>query len=55
MTIRIIGAGLGRTGAHSLKVALERLVGGACHHMSEVFGHTNTTAEFRERIGAPPL
>ena len=39
MTVRIIGAGFGRTGTHSLKVALERLVGGTCHHMVEVFAN----------------
>lgn len=35
--IRVVGAGLGRTGTHSLKLALERLLGGRCYHMSEVF------------------
>ena len=28
--------GLGRTGTYSLKLALERLLGGRCHHMAEV-------------------
>lgn len=36
MTLRLIGAGLGRTGTHSLKLALERLLGAPCYHMSEV-------------------
>lgn len=36
MTIQLIGAGLGRTGTMSLKLALERLLGGTCHHMVEV-------------------
>ena len=36
MAIQLIGAGLGRTGTHSLKLALERLLGGTCHHMFEV-------------------
>jgi hypothetical protein len=31
-----VGAGLGRTGTYSLKLALERLLGGRCHHMAEV-------------------
>lgn len=39
MTIQLIGVGLGRTGTHSLKFALERLLGGTCHHMVEVWGH----------------
>ena len=39
MTLRVIGAGLGRSGTTSLKAALERLLGGPCHHMMEVFAH----------------
>jgi Sulfotransferase domain len=39
MSLKVIGAGVGRTGTHSLKVALERLLGGTCHHMVEVFEH----------------
>ena len=38
MGLRIIGAGLGRTGTLSLKVALEELLGGPCYHMDEVPG-----------------
>lgn len=36
MALRLIGAGLGRTGTLSLKVALERLGFGPCYHMSEL-------------------
>lgn len=36
MTLRVVGPGLGRTGTYSLKLALERLLGGRCHHMAEV-------------------
>ncbi|MEO3869575.1 sulfotransferase family protein [Nonomuraea sp. B12E4] len=32
----VIGAGFGRTGTLSLKIALERLGFGPCHHMTEV-------------------
>src|SRR4029079_12856810 len=35
--LRVIGAGLGRTGTHSLKLALERLLGAPCYHKAEVF------------------
>lgn len=38
MTLRVVGAGLGRTGTLSLKLALEKLLGGPCYHMMEVFG-----------------
>ncbi len=36
MPLEIIGAGFGRTGTNSLKLALERLGFGPCHHMFEV-------------------
>lgn len=39
MALRVVGAGLGRTGTHSLKLALERLLGAPCYHMVEVFQH----------------
>ena len=39
MTLKVVGAGLGRTGTASLKVALEQLLGGRCYHMSECFGN----------------
>jgi hypothetical protein len=38
MSLRVVGAGLGRTGTLSLKLALERLLDGRCYHMLEVFG-----------------
>jgi hypothetical protein len=37
MSLRIVGAGLGRTGTMSLKLALEQLGLGPCYHMVEVF------------------
>jgi Sulfotransferase domain len=37
--MRIVGAGVGRTGTHSLKFALERLLDAPCYHMAEVFEH----------------
>lgn len=39
MALKVVGAGLGRTGTHSLKIALERLLGAPCYHMVEVFQH----------------
>lgn len=36
MALEIIGAGFGRTGTASLKLALEQLGFGPCHHMFEV-------------------
>ena len=39
MGLRVVGAGQGRTATHSLKIALERLLGAPCYHMREVFDH----------------
>lgn len=39
MTLRVVGAGWGRTGTLSLKIALEQLLGAPCYHMVEVFEH----------------
>jgi len=38
MTIKVIGAGFGRTGTLSMKAALEHLGLGPCYHMLEVVG-----------------
>lgn len=40
--LRVIGAGLPRTGTMTLKSALETLLGEPCHHMVEVFGRLET-------------
>ncbi|MEZ4725977.1 MAG: sulfotransferase [Caldilineaceae bacterium] len=37
--MKLIGAGFGRTGTLSLKVALEELGFGPCYHMTEVMNH----------------
>lgn len=37
MTLKVIGAGFGRTGTASLKLALEQVGLGPCYHMTEVF------------------
>ncbi len=37
MSLQVVGAGFGRTGTASLKLALERLGFAKCHHMREVF------------------
>jgi hypothetical protein len=39
MPIKVIGAGLGRTGTLSLKLALEELGFARCYHMVEVLAH----------------
>ena len=39
--LRVIGAGLGRTGTASLQQALAILYGAPCYHMSEVIAHSD--------------
>ncbi len=39
MALKVIGAGLGRTGTLSLTFALEYLGLGPCHHMAEIFAN----------------
>ena len=39
MTLSVIGAGFGRTGTESMKLALEILGLGPCHHMKEVMAN----------------
>jgi hypothetical protein len=39
MSLRIVGAGLPRTGTSSLHYALVRLLGGRCYHMDDVFAN----------------
>jgi hypothetical protein len=58
MTLKIIGAGFGRTGTYSLKLALEQLGFGPCHHMAEVINNPdqielwNSVADGKPDYGA---
>jgi len=47
MPLEIIGAGFGRTGTLSLKLALEKLGFAKCYHMQEVFQHPEHMAEWK--------
>ena len=48
MTLEVIGAGLGRTGTESLKLALEQLLTRPCHHMGELFQHPDQIDTWHE-------
>jgi hypothetical protein len=54
LTLRVVGAGLGRTGTHSLKLALERLLDAPCYHMIEVIGHPEAVPRWRDAIAGSP-
>lgn len=46
MSIKVIGAGFGRTGTLSLKIALEELGFGKCYHMVELFRNRDEIVEW---------
>lgn len=48
MALKVVGAGVGRTGTLSLKTGLEQLTGQPCYHMIEVFSHPEHVALWRE-------
>ena len=50
MTLKVIGAGFGRTGTLSIKMALETLGLGPCHHMEEVFTRSSQPAFWRAAV-----
>jgi len=52
MTLRVIGAGFGRTGTVSLQAALERLGFAPCDHMGEVFRHPERAVLWEEAAQA---
>ncbi len=54
MSLRVVGAGVGRTGTHSLKIALEQLLGGRCHHMIEMFGNDAQIAGWTAAFNGAP-
>ncbi len=48
MALKVLGTGLGRTGTHSLKIALEQLGFGKCYHMFELFSNPEGLVEFEK-------
>jgi hypothetical protein len=55
LDLKVIGAGLGRTGTTSLKAALEMLLGGPCFHFLEYKSHPELMAPWRSLIQTMPL
>ncbi|MEM7224656.1 MAG: sulfotransferase family protein [Pseudomonadota bacterium] len=47
MALAVIGAGFGRTGTDSMRLALEQLGFGPCHHMSEVTSNPDQLRQWR--------
>jgi hypothetical protein len=53
--MRVIGAGLGRTGTKSLQAALEQLGFGPCYHMHELFAHPSHGPTWMAAIEGEPV
>jgi len=54
MSLSVIGAGFGRTGTLSLKLALEQLGYGPCYHMLEVFKDRGAPARWEAAADGRP-
>jgi Sulfotransferase domain len=50
MELAVVGAGVGRTGTHSLKLALEQLLGEPCHHMMEMMANPDQAPAWIDAI-----
>ena len=48
MSLQVIGSGIGRTGTHSLKLALEILGFGKCYHMEELLREPERLVYFEQ-------
>ncbi len=55
MDLVVVGAGVGRTGTHSLKIALEQLLDGPCHHMLEILGDPAQIPAWTDAIEGRPV
>ena len=55
MALQVVGAGLGRTGTNSLKLALEQLLGGRCYHMYEAAKRDADTPVWAAAVRGEPV
>ncbi len=55
MTLRLLGAGFGRTGTSSTKMALEMLGWGPCHHMHEIRDHPEQLPRWNAAARGEPV
>ncbi|MDQ1706610.1 MAG: hypothetical protein QOF18_2976 [Frankiaceae bacterium] len=53
--LQVVGAGVGRTGTHSLKLALDRLLDTPCYHMVEVLEHLDHMPTWHAAIRGEPV
>jgi hypothetical protein len=50
MQLQVVGAGVGRTGTASLKMALEQLLDGRCHHMFEIISDPSQASGWTDAV-----
>ncbi len=55
MKLQVIGSGFGRTATASLKIALEKLLGAPCYHMSEVLGRAGHVDLWLDAAAGKPV
>jgi hypothetical protein len=55
MALQVVGAGLGRTGTNSLKLALEALLDGRCYHMLELMEREQDTPVWEAAVEGRPV
>ena len=54
-TLKVIGAGYGRTGTKSLKTALEKLGYGKCYHMEELLSTPEHVKYWKDAMEGKPV
>ncbi len=55
MALQVVGAGLGRTGTNSLKLALEELLGSPCYHMFELMQRPQDGPVWERAVHGEPV
>lgn len=55
MSLKVVGAGFGRTGTASLKAALEQLGFSKCYHMMEVFARPDDVPRWQAAAAGEPI
>jgi Sulfotransferase domain len=53
--VRVIGAGLGRTGTVSLKIALEKMLGAPCYNMVNLLQHPEHVPVWEQALDGRPV
>jgi hypothetical protein len=53
--LQVVGAGLGRTGTNSLKLALEQLLGAPCYHMFELMARREQLPQWQAAIAGEQI